>query len=120
MATTPIGGVPTDKVGRSTTKKPLDKGPFGPLPETAKRVVIQHTCGPMKGLFRIFGTVIGNPAPALPGPSTIGDDGHIIQGASLILVKPRYVLYREFADFTQIKGKFGGGMPEKNFHPDQV
>ena len=103
-----------------TTKKQKSVVPPPTPPVLAKRMVLQHVSGPLKGLFRIFALVQGNPPPALPAVCISGEE-HIIQGASLISVYPRYALYREF--LSNAKGKFGEEMPAtppKSFHPDQV
>lgn len=76
-----------------------------------KRVVLENTSGPRKGLFQICGSVSGlssKVVKALPEMATLGKDRH----ASLIKVTPRFALYREV--FTPpASGKLG------QFHPSQ-
>ena len=63
-----------------------------PLP---KRIVLQHTVGPLAGLFRIVGTNEGFP-DGLPPACVDGVDLIDHEGTcSLLKVKPRYLLYRE-------------------------
>jgi len=77
-----------------------------------KRLVIEHTEGPLKGLFRICGIISDKPVTALQGPLSVGAEAHIIQFASLIRVHPRWAHYRELIETPT--GKFS------DFHPLQV
>ena len=77
-----------------------------------KRVVLQYTTGPYQSMFQIVGTEDQLPHPEVGSlPSFVGDlsfsDGRK-GGASLVKVKPRYILYRELI------------MPsDRTFHPEQ-
>lgn len=83
-----------------------------------RRVVLEHTQGPHKGLTQILGNAeeltMGNrPLPEfLPAMSVLGRD---VEFASLIRVTPRMVIYREV--FPAPKGRFGQTMT--SFHPEQ-
>ena len=88
------------------------KKPLSPPVEAPKRLVIEHTDGPLKGFFRICGLIMGQPRAALLGPFSIGAEAHVVQFASLIRVYPKWVHYREIINTPT--GKFN------DFHPAQV
>lgn len=94
--------------------------PLMPWTPTCKRVVIEHTQGPLAGIYMILGTSDGLPKTKaqypdylplkFPDPTT----GTVRPGgASLITVKPRWIHYRETWGEAN-KGKLN------EFHPDQV
>lgn len=89
----------------------------GPRPQT-KRIVVQHTQGPLAGLWRIMGTTAEfrkgkrGPLPAFVEPvDFVTHKG----AASLVVSKPRYVLYRELMPPTHTAS---GG--KHTFHPSQA
>ena len=91
-----------------------------------KRLVLQHTQGPHAGLFQIFGVVEeATPLPTeiqAPPGMAVEMLGRRVEFASLITVKPHYVLYREA--MPRPTGKFGHvphpGAPVDGFNPSQV
>ena len=83
-------------------------------PEQDKRVLFQHTTGPLAGLHAIMGCVSGlglKPGQILPTEATnFTAQGRTIPFASLVKVTPRYVLYREPLEF---------GKPARGFDRSQ-
>ena len=80
-----------------------------------KRIVFQHTRGPLAGLYRIMGVCSEfnlKPDEALPS-SAEGFEvaGTVIEFASLVRDTGRWALYRELLPF---------GKPQKTFHEGQV
>lgn len=82
------------------------------IPTTEKRVVVQYTSGPLKGIYRI----VGRTTEVLPFLSAA--NGLDIEFASLIKVCPRFVLYREPLNNSVLTGHFNE--PLKDFNPAQV
>ena len=82
------------------------------IPTTEKRVVVQYTSGPLKGLHRI----IGRTTEVLPFLSAA--NGLDIEFASLIKVSSRCILYRELFNNSVLTGHFNE--PLKDFNPAQV
>ena len=61
-----------------------------------RRLVIEHTDGPLTGLFRIVGFLAGMIHPVLSGPMSItGDEADLIQSAVLVKIHPKWYHYRE-------------------------
>ena len=84
--------------------------------EKEKRLVLEHTDGPLKGLFRIISVLAQEPPSGIYGPLSIGGESHIVEFASLIEVHPRWCHYREL--FKPALEHFNE--PLKNNHPNQV
>lgn len=90
------------------------------LPELlcpSKRIVFQHTVGPLRGLLRIVGTTDqlpnqGNPLPDFLPAVEISTPHKRVAPASLIQVRSKVVIYRELGKLPT-KGRLG------EFHPDQ-
>ena len=95
--------------------EPVNRSVDNPIREP-KRLVIEHTDGPLKGLFRIVGLTPEPPPSGIHGPLSIGGEEHIIEFASLIKVHPRWCHYREL--FKPSLERFNE--PLKDFHPDQI
>lgn len=61
-----------------------------------RRLVIEHTDGPLTGLLRIVGLCAGLPIPILSGPMSIaGDESHLVQSAVLVKIHHKWYHYRE-------------------------
>lgn len=83
-----------------------------------KRQVLEYTTGYMKGMFQIVGLTSAE-LPHLAGPFQVGN-GPIVEFASLIRVRERWIHYREVPDKSTL-GRFGDVFPTlKNFDPRQV
>ena len=65
------------------------------ISEAPRRLVIEHTDGPLTGLFRIVGFLAGTIHPVLSGPMSIGGESHLIQSAVLVKIYPKWYHYRE-------------------------
>lgn len=71
------------------------------------KVVLEHTTGPLKGMFRITGDSADAPDPYPTYVAEVDMLSHFAP-ASLVAIKRSHVLYREVAD------------PDaKHFHEDQ-
>lgn len=94
------------------------------LPSVApqpKRLVLEHTSGPLKGIHQIFTLAEAYP-PHLNGPFSV-DGEKIVEFASLIKVNPGWVHYRETFSQSHLAGRLDDFMPEgpkPSFSKDQV
>lgn len=81
------------------------------FPSLARRgkVVLQHTTGPLKGMYRITGDV--NDGVPDPYPEFVAEVDMLshVAPAGLVKVTPHYVLYREIS----------GPDKQKHFHEGQ-
>lgn len=77
-----------------------------------KRIVLQHTQGPLKGVHEILGlrSDLAGPPPEVM-PSGVTHRGRVITGASLLKVTRTHWLYSEF---------FNWGRKTNGFNPAQV
>ena len=80
-------------------------------PIVSKRLVLQHTQGPFKGLEQIVG--IAEDVPEFLAQLVVFE--RLVDFASLVKVAPRFVLYREVA--PKPRGRFGQVM--EGFDPNQ-
>ena len=89
-----------------------------------KRLVVEHTKGKLKGIYRICGRTDGDVPSHIPGPVQLSADPEdILEFASLISVKPRHIHYREVWDRAELAGRLGDYMPGGrvgDFDPKQV
>lgn len=78
-----------------------------------KRIIFEHTQGPLKGICEIIALMSQIPDGKLPEVLVAGDTtrGRAITGASLLKVTRTYALYREFFDW---------GHKTDGFHAAQV
>ena len=108
------------------TEQTTPELPALPEVKSHKKLVLEHTQGSLKGIFRIFGcSDVGYPTE-LP-PMHIGNDAEVgrnpIEFASLIAVRPRWVHYREVFDRSGVAGRlddFHPKGPAPSFSPAQV
>lgn len=63
--------------------------------EQPRRLVIEHTDGPLNGLLRIVGLCAGKIPQVLSGPMSIAGESHLVQSAVLVKIHPKWYHYRE-------------------------
>ncbi len=74
-----------------------------------KRQVLEYTTGYMKGMFQIVGLTSAE-LPHLAGPFQVGN-GPVVDFASLIRVRERWIHYREVLDKGSLSGRLGDYFP---------
>lgn len=96
-----------------------------PVEASGRKLVLEYTSGPLKGLFRIFGTAEGSNYPRfLEGPFVLAEnETSPVMFASLIKVTPRAVYYREVVDRSGMSGRlddFFPGIAPGSMDPNQI